>query len=68
MRKGDDVLLNYGKHWILLLNISEVIDYDLHEATHNFSSFVCEECGEMQWKNMEKLREGNTYVLIVPHI
>ena len=31
----------------MLLNISEVFDYDLHEAPHSFNSFVCEECGEM---------------------
>ena len=31
----------------MLLSISEVIDYDLHEAPHSFNSFVCEECGEM---------------------
>ncbi len=31
----------------MLLNISEVFDYDLHETPHSFNSFVCEECGEM---------------------
>ncbi len=30
-----------------LLNISEVFDYDFHESSHSFNSFVCEECGEM---------------------
>lgn len=31
----------------MLLNISEVFDYDLNEKPHSFNSFVCEECGEM---------------------
>ncbi len=31
----------------MLLNISEVFDYNLHEGPHSFNSFVCEECGEM---------------------
>ena len=30
-----------------MINISEVFDYDLKEHPHSFSSFVCEECGEM---------------------
>jgi formylmethanofuran dehydrogenase subunit E len=31
----------------MLMNISEVFDYQLQEAPHSFNSFVCEECGEM---------------------
>ncbi len=31
----------------MLLNISEVYDYDLQEKSHSFNSFVCDECGEM---------------------
>ncbi|GAB4367707.1 MAG: FmdE family protein [Calditrichia bacterium] len=31
----------------MLLNISEVFDYNYQEPPHSFSSFVCEECGEM---------------------
>ncbi len=29
------------------LNISEVFDYDLHEALQSFNSFACKECGGM---------------------
>ena len=31
----------------MLLNISEVFDFDLPKEKHSFDSFVCEECGEM---------------------
>ncbi len=31
----------------MLLNISDIFDYELKEAPHSFNSFVCEECGEM---------------------
>lgn len=31
----------------MLINISEVFQYDLKEHLHSFNSFVCEECGEM---------------------
>ncbi len=31
----------------MLMNISDVFDYQLQEAPHSFNSFVCEECGEM---------------------
>lgn len=31
----------------MLLNVSEVFDYDYKEKPHSFDSFVCEECGEM---------------------
>jgi formylmethanofuran dehydrogenase subunit E len=30
-----------------LISISDVFDHDLQENAHSFSSFVCEECGEM---------------------
>ncbi|MBE0650381.1 MAG: TraR/DksA C4-type zinc finger protein [Bacteroidales bacterium] len=30
-----------------LLNVSEIFNYDLEAKPHSFSSFVCEECGEM---------------------
>ena len=31
----------------MIINISEVFDYDLKLHPHSFNSFVCEECGEM---------------------
>ncbi|RMD49702.1 MAG: tRNA CCA-pyrophosphorylase, partial [Ignavibacteria bacterium] len=31
----------------MIMNISEVFDFDLVESPHSFNSFVCEECGEM---------------------
>ncbi|GAB4342584.1 MAG: FmdE family protein [Calditrichia bacterium] len=31
----------------MLLNISEVLDYNHQEPPHSFNSFVCESCGEM---------------------
>ena len=31
----------------MILNISDVFDYEYKEAPHSFNSFVCEECGEM---------------------
>jgi formylmethanofuran dehydrogenase subunit E len=41
----------------MLLNISEVFDYDLHEAPHSFNSFVCEECGEMTVEVYGRLKD-----------
>ena len=41
-----------------LLNISEVFDYDLHEAPHSFNSFVCEECGEMTVEGYGRIKDG----------
>lgn len=31
----------------MLMDVSDVFDYNLEEAPHSFNSFVCEECGEM---------------------
>ncbi len=31
----------------MIMNISEVFDYDWNEPAHSFDGFVCEECGEM---------------------
>jgi len=31
----------------MLLDVSEVFDYDYQEPPHSFNSFVCEACGEM---------------------
>ena len=31
----------------MLLDVSDVCDYKLQEKPHSFSSFVCEQCGEM---------------------
>jgi formylmethanofuran dehydrogenase subunit E len=31
----------------MLMNVSEVFDYDFKQNKHSFDSFVCEECGEM---------------------
>ncbi len=31
----------------MLLNISEVFNYNYQESPHSFNSFVCDECGEM---------------------
>ena len=42
----------------MLLNISEVFDYDLHEAPHSFKSFVCEECGEMTVEEYGRIKSG----------
>jgi len=42
----------------MLLNISEVFDYDLHEAPHSFKSFVCEECGEMTVEGYGRIKDG----------
>ena len=42
----------------MLLNISEVFNYDLHAASHSFSSFVCEECGEMTVEGYGRIKDG----------
>ena len=31
----------------MMMNISEVFDYDWNEPAHSFAGFVCEDCGEM---------------------
>ncbi len=31
----------------MILDVSEVFDYDYQEPPHSFNSFVCDECGEM---------------------
>jgi formylmethanofuran dehydrogenase subunit E len=41
-----------------LLQISEVFDYAYPEPHHSFSSFVCEECGEMVVEEYGRLKNG----------
>jgi formylmethanofuran dehydrogenase subunit E len=31
----------------MIMNISEVFEYQWNQPVHSFNSFVCEECGEM---------------------
>ena len=41
-----------------LLKISEIFDYPYTEPHHSFSSFVCEECGEMVVEEYGRLKDG----------
>ncbi|HUZ45177.1 MAG TPA: FmdE family protein [Terriglobia bacterium] len=41
-----------------LFQISEIFDYPYHEPHHSFSSFVCEECGEMVVEEYGRLKNG----------
>ncbi len=41
-----------------LLKISKVFDYPYQEPPHSFSSFVCEECGEMVVEEYGRLKNG----------
>jgi len=41
-----------------LLQVSEVFDYAYQEPAHSFSSFVCEECGEMVVEEYGRLKNG----------
>ena len=47
----------------MLLNISEEFDDQYQEPPHSFSSFVCEECGEMVVEEYGRV-EGDTKVCI----
>jgi len=42
----------------MLLNISEVFNYNLQEAPHSFNSFVCDECGEMTVEGYGRIKDG----------
>ncbi len=42
----------------MLLDISEVFEYDYHEAPHSFNSFVCQECGEMVVEEYGRIKDG----------
>lgn len=42
----------------MLLTVSEVFDPDWKEAPHSFSSYVCEECGEMVVEEYGRVKDG----------
>ncbi len=42
----------------MILNVSEVFDYDYVEPAHTFESFVCEECGEMVVEKYGRIKGG----------
>jgi formylmethanofuran dehydrogenase subunit E len=41
-----------------LLQVSEAFDYPYEEPPHSFSSFVCEECGEMVVEEYGRVKNG----------
>lgn len=43
-----------------LLSVSEVFDYEWHEAPHTFESVVCDECGEMVVERNARIKGGRT--------
>lgn len=43
-----------------LLTVSEVFDYEWHEAPHTFDSVVCDECGEMVVERNARIKAGRT--------
>lgn len=43
----------------MLLNISDVFDYNLEPKKDSFASFVCEDCGEMTVEGYGRIKEGN---------
>jgi formylmethanofuran dehydrogenase subunit E len=48
----------------MLLNISEVFDYDWQDAPHTFESVVCESCGEMVVTRNARVKDGK--VVCIP--
>jgi len=42
----------------MLLDVSEVFDYDYQEPPHSFNSFVCQECGELVVEEYGRIKDG----------
>ena len=42
----------------MILDISEVFEYDYQEPPHSFNSFVCESCGEMVVEEYGRIKNG----------
>ncbi len=47
----------------MIMNISDVFDYNWVEPPHSFAGFVCEDCGEMVVERYGRLK-GNKHVCI----
>jgi len=40
----------------MMMNISEVYNYDYQEPPHSFAGFVCDDCGEMVVEKYGRLK------------
>lgn len=47
----------------MLMNISEVFDYNLKQNKHSFDSFICDECGEMTVMQYGRIKGDKKSVL-----
>lgn len=47
----------------MIMDISEVFDYDWNEPPHSFAGFVCDECGEMVVEQYGRIK-GDQHVCI----
>ncbi len=42
----------------IILDLSEVFEYDYQEPPHSFNSFVCKSCGEMGGEEYRRIKNG----------